>query len=103
MSDDEKLRVIEALRFLDMLVVSLDRIRDYGVTHADYDPEIIARFVRDYNVPHRAARARAALSDCIAGNAEPGGEPRESAAPPPEKLHYLVDGIPVWKAPRRAA
>lgn len=82
---------IRALRSLELIVVSLDRLGSAAadMTKEEYD-RASSEFLTDWDVARRLAEVRKLLSERFADD-DPGGDELEKA----------LDGTPHWTAHRR--
>jgi hypothetical protein len=91
MDELEKAKIIKTLRFLDMLVVSLDRIGSYAAWKKNDDAKLLQGFIDDFEVFKQAAEARRLLCEFFDDEIPEGRD--ESP------LELLLGNVKYWTAP----
>jgi hypothetical protein len=91
MDDLEKAKILKALRFLNMLVVSLDRIGSYAAGQKMDHAKLLQDFIRDFQVFKEAAEARTALGEFFDDEIPDGQDASE--------LEILMRDVKHWTAP----
>ena len=91
MTSNEKEKILGTLRFLEMLVVSIDRIGSYSAESGLDASKIISNFIDDYDVFKRAAQLRSELGDFFSDEIPEGEDASE--------LEILMRDVKVWSPP----
>jgi hypothetical protein len=92
MSPEEKCQIVTALRFLETLVVSLDRIGSYTASAKNVIPGILDDFVDRHEVFRRAAEAREALCSFFCDEIADGEMQSE--------VELLLADVDLWEPPQ---
>lgn len=87
----EKQKILQVLKFLNTLVVSLDRIGSYSATK-EIAAQLVVKFIDDFSVVREAAQARLALSEFFDDEIPEGQNESE--------LESLLQDVKYWNAPK---
>ena len=92
MEDGDKEKILIALRFLNMFVVSLDRIGSYSAINGVDYAVLLRDFIDDFDVTRKAVTARSVLCEFFDDEIIEGRDASE--------MELLMQGIEHWTSER---